>query len=71
MLETIPDECQLCRPLEYRGEDLNSPEGMVEIARIDGGAKIIHCCRRCAEELFTNPDFTEYDTDTAPEQPPA
>lgn len=57
----IPDECQLCRPLDYRGDEINSPEGMTAVARDDGGTKIIHCCRRCADELFTNHDFTRYE----------
>jgi len=50
--ETIPEECQLCRLLDYRGDDINEPEGMVEVARDDGGTKIVHSCERCAHELF-------------------
>lgn len=61
MAKSIPDECQLCRPLDYRGDEIAEPEGMVTVEREDGGTKIIHCCRRCADELFTGHDFSEYD----------
>ena len=58
--DSIPDECQLCRLLDYRGDEINEPEGMVEVSRDDGGTKIVHCCERCADELFTTPGFTRY-----------
>jgi hypothetical protein len=61
MPETIPEECQLCRPLDYRGDEINEPEGMVEVGRDDGGTKIIHCCERCAHELFSSPGFSAYE----------
>jgi len=59
--DAIPEECQLCRLLGYRGDDINDPEGKVRVARDDGGTKIIHCCRRCPDELFTSHDFSRYD----------
>lgn len=54
-------ECQLCRPLDYRGDDINDREGIVTIAREDGGTKTIHCCKRCADGLFGTHDWTSYD----------
>lgn len=57
----IPDECQLCRILDYRGKEINNPEGMTEVARADGGTKIIHCCERCCDELFDMRLFSRYD----------
>lgn len=54
-------ECQLCRPLDYRGDDINAKQGIVTIAREDGGTKTIHCCERCADELFESHDWTSYD----------
>jgi len=54
-------ECQLCRPLEYRGDDINDREGVVTVTREDGGTKTIHCCKRCADELFGTHDWTSYD----------
>jgi len=46
------NECQLCRLLDYRGDEINGPEGTVVIPRDDGGLKTIHCCERCADELW-------------------
>lgn len=60
MPETIPKECQLCRPLDYRGDEINEPEGMAEVGREDGGTKIVHCCGRCAVELFDGRLFSFY-----------
>lgn len=54
-------ECQLCRPLGYRGDEINDHEGIVTVAREDGGTKIIRCCERCADELFDTHDWTSYD----------
>lgn len=54
----VPEECQLCRLLDYRGDDINEPEGQTAIAREDGGTKIIWCCERCHDELFGTPDFS-------------
>ncbi|AHG00940.1 hypothetical protein HALLA_11930 [Halostagnicola larsenii XH-48] len=59
--ENLPPQCQLCQLLDYRGDFINEPEGMVEVARDDGGSKIVHCCERCAEELFDDPEFTAYE----------
>ena len=59
--DKIPEECQLCRPRGYRNNEIGHPEGMVEVTRDDGGTKIVHCCRRCSNELFSNPDFSTYD----------
>jgi len=53
-------ECQLCRPLDYRRDDINDREGIVTIRREDGGIKIIHSCERCADELFGAHDWTSY-----------
>lgn len=57
-MDSIPDECQLCRLLDYRGDDINEPEGMATVSREDGGTKIIWCCERCADELWPTHDFT-------------
>jgi len=54
-------ECQLCRPLEYRGDDINDREGIVTIRQEDGGIKTIHCCERCADELFGVHNWTSSD----------
>jgi hypothetical protein len=53
-------ECQLCRLLGYREDDINDREGIATIAREGGGTKAIHCCKRCADELFETHDWTEY-----------
>lgn len=55
------DECELCRLLDYRGREINDRDGIVTIAREDGGTKTIHCCKRCADELFGVHDWTDYD----------
>lgn len=52
--EGIPEECQLCRPLDYRGDDINEPTLTTLIARDDGGTKFVYHCRRCGEELWDN-----------------
>ena len=63
--ERIPDECQLCRLLDYRGDAINAPEGIDEVARDDGGTKLIHCCERCARELFgARSEFMSYEEDS-------
>jgi len=54
-------ECQLCRALDYRGDDINDREGVLTIRREDGGIKAIHCCERCADELFGDHNWTSYD----------
>ena len=54
-------ECQLCRPLNYRGDDINDKAGIVTISREDGGTKTIHCCRRCPDELFPSHNWTSYE----------
>lgn len=46
-----PNECQLCRLLDYRGDDINAPTHSIEVAREDGGTKIVYLCERCAEEM--------------------
>jgi len=46
------NECQLCRLLDYRDDEINEPQGTVVIPRDDGGLKTIHCCERCADELW-------------------
>lgn len=64
----IPDECQLCRPNGYRGDQINAPDGSVTVARDDGGPKFVYCCRRCAGETFSSEpgdSFTPIDTETA------
>lgn len=48
----IPDECQLCRLLDYRGDDINEPTHSTEIATAEGGTKIIYHCERCSLELW-------------------
>lgn len=59
MAKPIPEECQLCRLLDYRGDEINEPEGSVTVAREDGGDKFVYCCRRCSEEMFDHdPGFT-------------
>lgn len=56
------NECQLCRLLDHRSEEINEPEGTVVIPRDDGGLKTIHCCYRCADELWGNESgWTPYD----------
>jgi hypothetical protein len=56
------NECQLCRLLDYRGDGINEPEGTVVIPRDDGGLKTIHCCERCADELWGDDSgWTPYD----------
>ena len=56
------NECQLCRLLDYRGDGINEPEGAVVIPRCDGGIKTIHCCKRCADELWGDESgWTPYD----------
>jgi hypothetical protein len=52
MPETIPDECQLCRVNDRRGEEINAPEVSVQVARDDGGTKFVYCCRPCLDETF-------------------
>jgi len=54
-------ECPLCRLLNYRGDDINDREGIVTVAREDGGTKTIHSCKRCADELFGTHDWTSYE----------
>lgn len=54
-------ECQLCRPLGYRGDEINDKQGVVTIARDGGGTETIHCCERCADELWKSHDWTSYD----------
>lgn len=54
------DECQLCRLHDYRGDEINKPEGIATVPREDGGTKTIHCCERCADELWDEHDFTPY-----------
>lgn len=53
MPETIPEECQLCRINDRRGDDINPPEVTVQVARDDGGTKFVYCCRQCLEETFS------------------
>jgi hypothetical protein len=65
-------ECQLCRLLDYRGDEINDHNGICTIAREDGGTKIIRCCKRCADELFGTHDWTSYeDLDDCDVQPGA
>jgi len=54
-------ECELCRLLDYRGDGINDRDGIVTIFREDGGTKAIHCCERCADELFGSHNWTGYD----------
>lgn len=60
MADTIPDECQLCRLLDYRGDDINDPTHSTMIANDGGGIKFIYACRRCFEEMgwFGDPATT-------------
>lgn len=51
MRDTIPEECQLCRLLEYRGDEINEPSHSIEVSREDGGIKIVYLCQRCANEM--------------------
>lgn len=60
MSESVRDDCQLCRLLDYRGNEIKEPEGIATVAREDGGTKTIHCCRRCADELWSTHDFSSY-----------
>ena len=50
-------ECELCRLLDYRGDNINGHNGIVTITREDGGTKTIRCCKRCADELFDSHDW--------------
>jgi len=54
-------ECELCRLLDYRGDDINDRSGIVTVRRDDGGIKTIDCCERCADELFETSNWTSYD----------
>lgn len=54
-------ECQLCRLLDYRDDEINDRAGIVTVAREDGGTKTIHACERCPDELFGAHDWTSYD----------
>jgi hypothetical protein len=65
--EKTPDECELCRLVGYRGDTISEPEGMVIVAREDGGTKIVHCCEGCSDEVFSAPVFCEYDWSVEPE----
>ena len=58
------NECQLCRPLDYRDEEINEPEGIATVKREDGGMKTIHCCKRCADGLWGEDehDWTAYES---------
>lgn len=47
----IPGECQLCRLLDYRGDEVNGPTLSIEVRREDGGVKIVFLCERCADEM--------------------
>jgi hypothetical protein len=58
MPETIPEECQLCRPLDYRGDEINAPSHSIEVRREDGGIKIVYLCQRCAAEMGWGGDPT-------------
>jgi len=58
MPETIPEECQLCRLLEYRGDEINAPSHSIEVRREDGGIKIVYLCQRCASEMGWDDDPT-------------
>lgn len=58
--EVLPEECQLCRPMDYRGDEINPPGGIVTVRNDDGGLKLVHCCERCADELFDDHDFATY-----------
>lgn len=58
MPETIPEECQLCRLLDYRGVEINAPSHSIEVAREDGGIKIVYLCQRCATEMGWDDDPT-------------
>lgn len=57
------NECQLCRLLDYYPDDINEPEGVATVQREGGGTKTIHCCKRCADELWGEKghDWTPYD----------
>jgi len=54
-------ECQLCRLRDYRGDDINDRGGIVTTHREGGGTKTIHCCERCADELFGVHNWTSHD----------
>lgn len=56
-----PDECPLCRRLGYKGNLVREPAGSVEMVRTDGGKESLHCCERCADEVFPESVFTPYD----------
>lgn len=56
------NECQLCRLLDYRDDEINEPEGIATIPREDGGTKTIHCCERCPDELWDEHDWTPYES---------
>lgn len=58
--DVLPEECQLCRLMDYRDDEINPPGGIVTMSNADDDLKLVHCCERCADELFDDHDFAPY-----------